>query len=440
MAFRMAFLAVLCLSLPALADDACLAAPNRACLFDMAVTTALAYDDRDKAAVNLLSIALKQYASDPNGADDTIRRMIAMLQAAETKPGEAFDHLAWAVLGQGADLGKAPALAGQIARLFDGKDPLVTLTPPEDAAKISRAVLRAYALAGSLAEVDRVLGNAAAGERRDLTLLAADALMQRGDFAAAYALDDGRDGGLRATFDQTAVILLLRQDKLDAAEVAAAMTTDTAMRTASLVKVALAYAKAGSGKANEIADRIAAPSGGSKAAYVTLNLAETYGRIGDSDKAYALLKQIEPGVIPPHVIIRAQVVIALRAGDVPAALGFVDELADPRETAGAMAGIGDLLVDLRAADRSDFLAGLEPVHRAGALTAITRAYLARGDLVLADATIRDLRAADPDGKMSRFLTAPRALALMSAGEVAKAMDVARGSADGPLLAELAAML
>lgn len=420
---------------PLAADEsACLAAPDRACLYSLAQERALGQDELDDIVGDLMAIAVSEEKAGSDRALATLDQLLALLAEREPDGLKRIAVLNGAVLG--AEMAGAPKVAAALARAVAGME---TEAPVER----DRLELRALAYAGDIRILRERVMAADAGQQAGLALAVADALMQSGDYAAAFGMADvvGLEE-FQADLDETAVILLLRQGEIEAARVAAARATDRATQALALARIARVEVQAGQREAarKRLAEIEAVIAGGERSVVLQFAEADVLARLGERERAEERLAALPPEAIAPRRLAEVRGIAALVAGDVEGLLATVATAERPAEggfwvksavTAALQAGQGDIepVLTRLAAEPLSYGLNAAGLHQAQA-----------GDLVAALDTLARLHALGEVGRVHGDFRAALARLLLQSGKVTEGVALAAEGNDPRLIAEIAGML
>lgn len=420
---------------PLHADEAaCLAAPDQVCLFDIAVERALGQQDLRDTIGDLVAIAVLQERAGSARAEATVQTVLEVLAAREPEGGKRIDLL---VSGAASvDMVGAPGLSAVLADV-------VSRIPTDDPIARVQLEMGFRVAAGQEDRIRQAIIDAEPGVRADIALFAASAFMEADAYADAFALGDLiNTDGFRTQLDRTAVILLLRQDRIDAARIAATMTGNRDERVMALFMVARALAEHGrAAEAQALlaaADRLDRP--GSGADYLPIARGEVLARLGHRTAALEELARAREGVIPPRRIAEVQATAALVAGDVDAFLAVLATADRPAE--GGFWVKTAVLAALQAGqdDLEPVFGHLSGDHLPFALNALGLQQSRSGDMQAAQATLSRLRSLGAAGKVHGDFRAALARLLVRNGQVVDGVALGAEGGDPRLIAELAALL
>lgn len=434
MRFWMLFL-WLSLLTPVRADEAaCLASPDQACLLDLAAARALAQEEVRDTVGDLLAIAVIEERAGSGRADATVRRLLDLLAAREPAGGKRIELLSSGTAG--VDMAGAPRLSAVLADL-------VSQTATDDPTDRAKLEVGLRAIAGQEDRVRQSIMDADPGVRADIALFAATGFMEADAYASAYALGDLiSSDDFRALLDRTAVILLLRGDRIDAARIAAVTTADRDTRMMSLLLVARALAEQGrSAEAQALVaavDRLSGPA--SSQDYLPFAKAEVLARLGQRDAALQELARSPEGLIPPRRIGEVEATAALVAGDVDEFLAVIARSERPME-GGYWVKIAVLAAMQAGQDDLEPVFGrLSADHLPFALNAFGLQQSRAGDMQTAQATLSRLRSLGAAGRVHGDFRAALARLMVRTGDMAEGVALAAEGGDPRLIAELATLL
>jgi hypothetical protein len=420
---------------PAQADQtACLAAPDQTCLFDLALERALGQEDLDDSAGDLLAIAVSEEGAGSDRAGATLQKLLDLVAAREAEGLKQIAVLNGAMLG--VEMAGAPKVAAALAKAVAAME---TTEPTER----DRLELRALVYAGEVGVVRERLAAAESGVQAGLALSSATALMQAGDYTAAFEIADLVDlDDFRSDLDETAVIILLRQGEIEAARVTAAMTEDPATQAMSLARVAKALAEDGQREAalTLIAGIEPVDTSGDFSKFRPFAEAEVLAHLGERDAAVKLLDSVAEGLIQPRRRSEVEAVAALVAGDVEGFLVILKMAERPAE--GGFWAKTAVMAMLQAGqgDVEPVLPRLTPDELPYGLNALGLYQARAGDSDAALETLARLQALGEAGRMHGDFRGELSRLLLQKSRVREAVALAAEGADPRLIAELAARL
>jgi hypothetical protein len=433
---RVLALAVWLFSLtPALADEAvCLATPGQVCLFELAQERALAAEDLDDIVGDLLAIAVTEEQAASDRAETTLRQLLEMVEEREPDGASRIAVLNSAVLG--VEMAGAPKVAAMLAEA-------VAATETDDPTERARLELRALVYAGEVGAVRDRLVAAESGVQTGLALAVATALMQAGDYAAAFEIADIVDlDDFRADMDDTAVIILLRQGQIEAAHAAAAMTEDPSTRAMSLARVAKAMAQDGQREAALTLIDAIEPAArlDDLSALQPFVEAEVLARLGERDAALMRLDSVAEGLIQPRRRSEVEATAALVAGDVEGLLAILKTAERPAEAGFWVKTAVTAMLQAGRDEVEPVLARLAQDQLPYGLNALGLHQARAGDSDAALETLVRLQALGEAGRMHGDFRAALSRLFVANNRVAEAAALAAAGNDPRLIAEIAALL
>jgi hypothetical protein len=431
LAVGFAFLSVFLSVAPARAD--CLAAPKQDCVFDLAVDAALGREKLDSIATALLEVAGWQERAGSDRSAATVEQILEIVAAREADPAKQLEALNWA--GLNAELGGAPAVAARMAEA-------VAAISVADTARRTQVEIRFLVSTGETARVEDMIRTADAGHQRDLALTACSELMRDGDFASAFDLGAiiGTEE-FRADLDLTAVIILLRKDNIEAAEVAAAMTQDAGLRAEVYLRVAEKLASSGRGaEASRLLDRAEMLAANSDNAYLPVVFANVLARIGEPERALAWLAKSPTDKVSPGRLQEVRAVAALVAGDIDGLLAIVGQADRPATGGFWLKAAVQAWVWSGQDDIEPLLARLSPDQLPYALNALGLVTAEKGEVDAALLVLARLRGLGDAGRIHGDFLGELVRLLIQEGDVTTAVALAAEAGSPRLLSEIAAKL
>jgi hypothetical protein len=296
---------------PAAADaTACLADPDRTCIFALAKAAALAEERLDRLSDGFVAVAVAQEKLGQDEALATFRELLDLLATRAPDPSQQFDALKWHF-----GLTEAPKVAALLADA-------VAAIPLEDIRERRREEVRLRAYAGEVAAIRTLIDGLEPHDRFSLVLEAAKGFMRKGDFATAFDLRVLiTDGPILDRLAYSAVDQLLADGELAGAEVAAAMIDDPGVRADALALVARELASRGQPAAVRRLDAlIEGLASHSTADALPIRRAEALIQIGERDRAVSLVEKLPRDEFLADQIDQFNLTVTLFDGDIEAFL------------------------------------------------------------------------------------------------------------------------
>lgn len=293
----------------------CIAAPDRACVFALAKEAALAEDDLGRLVSALGTLAAAEESLGSDEAQTTVQEILDIVASREPDPEQQFEALR-RVYG----LAEAPQAAAALAAA-------VGSIPIEDTRERTRAMVKLRAYAGDLPAIAELIAGFGPNDQFDLVLVAAEAFMEKGDYATAFELRRlATEGPILDRLAYRAVNQLLADGSPEGAEAVAAMIEDPGVRADTYASLALDLAGKGQPAAVRRLDALTetlAPHSSSD--FLPLTRAMALLQIGERDRAVALVKAMPTVDYLSGDIFQFNATVALFDGDIDGLLQVLSQ-------------------------------------------------------------------------------------------------------------------